>query len=130
MYCNGCKSCNPDFPSICTACFTPQVLNKVASLCVLPTCTDINCKSCNILGFCLLCNEGFSVYNDICRACITGCASCTASLVTCDVNLCQSGYIYYSVDKLCAQCAAGCLSCSTTNLNNCTSCVESFYGVK
>lgn len=51
--------------------------------CVLPQCKDSNCKICDLTGSCQLCNNRYSLFNGVCKACPYGCSTCTGNSIIC-----------------------------------------------
>lgn len=133
----------------CITCHTGNYLDvtNMCSPCTPPcaTCsgTATTCYSCT--GILLLknnacvagpCGAGYYQVGATCPACLTGCATCTASACTsCSMGYMQQGTIcvstcslgfYPSSATLCSPCLSTCLSCTTGT--SCTACKPGFVG--
>lgn len=133
----GCRTCFADTPGVCLDCFKPYVLNETTLKCDKAKCSEAHCLSCDKSGNCLECANGYSIYNKACAKCQEGCPSCTqGGANTCDnsITTCKAGFVFQNSKSrgaryLCVECATGCTSCSASDLSNCTSCNEGFFGV-
>lgn len=73
IFCEDCRTCQPDHPEVCLSCFSPLVHNKTTNKCDKPACTEAFCLDCDSSGVCKKCWKGYSVYNNTCVKCQDGC---------------------------------------------------------
>lgn len=115
------------------SCFLPDTLDSSTNTCVYIACVDPSCQTCNSAGNCTSCFSGHSLWDGTCKACITGCKSCTLNLTQCDPNSCSTGFVYleniFTNNKECVACAGQCSSCLSSNLYSCIGCNSGFYPI-
>ncbi|ESU40211.1 Variant-specific surface protein, partial [Giardia duodenalis] len=93
-------------------------------------CTVANCAECKTDGSCKTCSTGFYLDTKECKACDSGCKSCSGA-TNADCTACPAGKaIKYGTDNTKGTCGEGCVVNAAQASGNCKTCGLTVEGTK
>ena len=122
---NDCEFCDMESDA-CSRCRSGYYYDQLARMCQQASSIQ-NCVVYQHKNLCLQCDEGFTVLNNKCEACLPNCKRCDNSILQCDA--CKKGQgNLNSITKTCTvQCnVLNCEQCGDGNSNACQACAQGY----
>lgn len=122
---NDCEFCDMESDA-CSRCRRGYYYDQQARKCQQASSIQ-NCARYLHKSGCLQCDDGFTVLNNKCEACVQNCRRCDSNILQCDV--CSKGFgNLNSITKTCTvQCnVLNCEQCVDGNSNACLTCAKGY----